>query len=165
MNIIAAVDKNWGIGYNNRLLVRIPEDMKLFRALTMGKVTVMGRKTLESINGGALEGRTNIVLAHDKNYKAHGFIVAHSMDELHGMLAGYATKDIFVIGGGSVYRQLLAECDTAFITKIDFAYDADTYFPDLDKLAEWRVAAESEEQTYFDIIYYFMKYERLRRHV
>ncbi len=160
MTLIASADKNWAIGSNNQLLVRIPDDMRFFREMTMGKAVVMGRKTKESLPEGILPGRTNIVLTHDKDYKAKGAVIVHSLDELHKELEKFDTQDVFVIGGESVYRQLLDECDTAHITKIDFAYSADAYLPNLDKQPQWELTAESEEQTYFDIIYYFRRYER-----
>lgn len=161
MNLIVAVDKNWAIGNKNQLLVRIPADQKFFRETTTGKTVVMGRKTLESFpNGLPLKNRTNIVLTKDRSYTVPGAVVVHSMDELHEELKKYPSEDIFVIGGETVYRQLLDECDTAHVTKIDFAFEADTYFPNLDEMDDWTVAANSEEQTYFDLEYYFYKYER-----
>lgn len=161
MNLIVAVDKNWAIGNKNQLLVRIPADQKFFRETTTGKVVVMGRKTLESFpNGLALKNRTNIVLTSDRSYAVTGAVVVHSMDELHEELKKYPGEDIFVIGGETVYRQLLDECDTAHITKIDYAFEADTYFPNLDERDDWEITADSEEQTYFDLEYYFYKYER-----
>lgn len=162
MNLIAAVDQNWGIGNRGELLVHIPDDMKFFRRATTGKVVVMGRKTLESFPGGILKDRVNIVLTHDVNYHAGGALAVHSIGQLHEELAGYDTKDIFVIGGGSVYQQLLEECDTAYITKIDFAYCADTYFPNLDERAGWMITQKSEEQTYFDLAYHYYIYQRRR---
>lgn len=162
MNFIAAVDKNWAIGNKNELLVKIPADQKFFREETTGKVVVMGRKTLESFpNGLPLQNRTNIVLSHNKNYTVKGAIVLHSLEELHEELKKYASEDIYIIGGESVYRQLLEECDTAHITKIAYAYEADAYFPNLDELPEWEITADSEEQTYFDLEYVFYKYERI----
>lgn len=161
MNLIVAVDKNWAIGKNNELLVRIPADQKFFRETTNGKVVVMGRKTLESFpNGLPLKNRTNIVLTRDANYRVSGAVIVHTMDELHEELKKYPSEDIYVIGGETIYRQLLDECDVAHVTKIDFAFDADTYFPNLDEKPEWVVSADSEEQTYFDLEYYFYKYER-----
>ncbi len=139
-------------------LVRIPDDLRLFRERTEGKVVVMGRKTFESLPNGILKQRVNVILTHDRQYQAPGAVVVHSTDELHQQLKSYHTDDVFVIGGASVYRQLLDECSTAYVTKIDFAYSADAYVPNLDRLPEWELAAESEEQTYFDIIYYFRKY-------
>ena len=162
MNLIAAVDENWAIGNKNQLLVRIPADQKFFRETTTGKVVVMGRKTLESFpNGLPLKNRTNIVLTHDPDYRVKDAVVVHSMEELHEELAKYASEAIYVIGGETVYRQLLDECDVAHITKISFAYDADAYFPNLDEMPEWRIAADSEEQTYFDLEYFFYRYERV----
>ncbi len=163
MNLIAAVDKNWAIGCKNKLLVSIPADMKFFRETTTGKVVVMGRKTLESFpNGLPLKNRTNIVLTHDHTYKVPGAVVVHDMDELHEELKKYDSQDIYVIGGETIYRQLLDECDVAHITKIDYAYDADAYFPNLDERPEWKITADSEEQTYFDLEYYFYRYERVK---
>ncbi len=161
MNLIAAVDENWAIGKNNQLLVRIPADQKFFREMTTGKVVVMGRKTLESFpNGQPLKNRTNIVLTRNKDYAVKEAIVVHSMDELHDELKKYNSEDVFVIGGEKIYEQLLDECDVAHITKIDFAYDADAYFPNLDKNPDWEITGDSEEQTYFDLEYYFYRYEK-----
>ena len=163
MNLIAAVDENWAIGKNNQLLVSIPADMKFFRTTTTGKVVVMGRKTLESFpNGLPLKNRTNIVLTHDKSYKVKDAIIVYSMDELWEELKKYDSDDIYVIGGESIYRQLVDACDVAHITKIDFAYDADAYFPNLDEKTGWELTADSEEQTYFDLIYHFLKYEKVK---
>lgn len=162
MNIIAAVDENWAIGNKNQLLVKLPADMKFFREITMGKVVVMGRKTLESFpNARPLSGRTNIVLTHKAHYKVPGAVVVHSLEELHRELEKYDSKDIYVIGGESVYTQLLEECDTAHITKIEYAFEADAHFPNLDQRGEWKITADSEEQTYFDLEYYFYRYERV----
>lgn len=160
MNLIAAVDQNWGIGLKNQLLVRIPEDMKYFRQMTTGKVVVMGRKTLESFPGGQpLSNRTNIVLTTDQNYQKKNALVVHSLEELFHNLQQYQSEDVFVIGGESIYRQLLDQCETAYITKIDYQYQADAWFPNLDELPQWEITAKSEEQTYFDLEYYFLKYQ------
>ena len=161
MNLIANVDINWAIGKNNQLLVKIPADMKFFRETTTGKVVVMGRKTLESFpNGQPLKNRTNIVLTHDRNYRVADAIVVYSMDELHEELKKYPSEDIYIIGGESIYRQLVDECDVAHITMVDYAYDADAHFPKWDEKPEWRITQDSEEQTYFDLIYHFYKYEK-----
>ena len=161
MNLIVNADKNWGIGKNNELLVQIPNDMKMFRSTTIGNVVVMGRKTLESFpNGKPLPKRTNIVLTKNKNYAAKGAIVVHSKEELLEELKKYPEEDIFVIGGESIYRMLLPYCTTAYVTRTDYAYDADTYFPNLDELPEWKLVKEREEETYFDIKYRFTKYEK-----
>lgn len=161
MNAIVAADKNWGIGYKNKLLISIPSDMKFFRQTTMNHVVVMGRKTLESFpNGLPLAKRTNIVLTRDQDYKVKGAILVHSEEELLEELKKYEEDDIFVIGGGSVYEMMLPYCKKVYVTKIDFAYQADTYFPNLDEMPEWEMTEESEEQTCFDIEFAFTKYER-----
>ena len=161
MNIIVAADQNWAIGKDNKLLISIPADMKFFRTTTTGKVVVMGRKTLESFPGGQpLKKRTNIVLTRDKNYKVKDAIVVHSIEEVLEELKKYDSEDVYVIGGDSIYSQMLPYCDTAHVTKIDFAYEADSWFPNLDEDPEWKIAEESEEQTYFDLIYHFYKYEK-----
>ena len=161
MNIIVAADQNWAIGKDNKLLISIPADMKFFRTTTTGKVVVMGRKTLESFPGGQpLKKRTNIVLTRDKNYKVKDAIVVHSIEEVLEELKKYDSEDVYVIGGDSIYSQMLPYCDTAHVTKIDFAYEADSYFPNLDEDPEWKIAEESAEQTYFDLEYTFVKYVR-----
>ena len=161
MNLIVAADKNWGIGKDNKLLVSIPSDMKFFRQETMGKVVVMGRKTLESFpNGLPLKNRTNVVLTSDKNYQVKDAVIVHSIDEVLEELKKYDDDEIYVIGGGKVYEELLPYCDVAHVTKIDFAFEADPHFPNLDEDPEWEITAASDEQTYFDLEYTFVKYER-----
>lgn len=163
MKLIVAVDQNWGIGKNNDLLVSIPQDKKFFREMTTGNVVVMGRKTLESFPGGRpLPNRTNIVLTHRPDYEAKGAVVVHSVEELLETLKEYKAEEVYCVGGGSVYEQLLPYCDTAYVTKIDHAYEADVYFPNLDTMAEWEITGESDEQTYFDLEYTFVRYERVK---
>lgn len=161
MNLIVAVDKNWAIGKDNELLVRIPRDMKYFRETTTGKVVVLGRKTLAGFpNGEPLKNRTNIVLSHDENLRVKGAEVVHSVEECLERVKEYAPDDVYVIGGESVYRALLPYCTTAEVTYIDHAYEADTYFPNLDEDPDWELVGETEEQTYFDLEFYWRKYER-----
>lgn len=161
MNLIVAVDNNWAIGNKNELLVRIPNDHKHFREETTGKVVVLGRKTLETFpQGQPLKNRTNIILTTDRKYQVKDAIIVHSIGELLEELKKYNDEDIYIIGGESVYRQMLPYCNVAHITKIDHSYEADTYFPNLDQDEEWHITADSDEQTYFDIAYQFLKYER-----
>ena len=163
MNLIVAVDKNWAIGKENKLLVSIPQDMKFFRETTMGKVVVMGRKTLESFPGGQpLKKRTNIVITRDKNYSVKDAIVVHSVEEALEELKNYNSEDVYVIGGDSIYRQMRPYCDVAHVTKINHAYEADTYFPNLDEKEDWLVTGVSDEQTYFNLEYEFVRYERVK---
>ena len=148
MNLIVAVDENWAIGNKNELLVSIPADHKFFRQETTGKVVVLGRKTLETFPQGL------------PNFKVKDAIVVHSTEELLEELKKYNEEDIYIIGGESVYRQMLPYCDVAHVTKIDRAYEADAYFPNLDEMPEWQITADSDEQVYFDITYHFLKYEK-----
>lgn len=161
MNTIAAVDRNWAIGRDGKLLVSIPADMAFFRRMTTGKTVIMGRRTLESFPGGKpLKGRKNIVLTRDPDYAAEGAVVVHSPEEALAAVSGCGPDDVFVIGGGTVYRAMLPYVDTAYITRIDYAYDADCSFPDLDADPEWELAEEGEEQTYFNLVYEFDVYRR-----
>ena len=161
MNLIAAVDKNWAIGRRGQLLVSIPGDQQLFRQETVGKVIVMGRKTLESLPGGQpLAGRTNVVLTRDPGFQKKGCEIFHSLGDALEYLKQFASKDIYVIGGAEIYEQFLPYCDTAHVTKIDRAYEADAWFPDLDADEAWEITAESDEMCYFDTTYHFLKYVR-----
>jgi len=161
MNLIVAVDSNWAIGNKDALLVRIPNDHKHFREETTGKVVVLGRKTLQTFPQGLpLKNRTNIVLSRDKNFTVKDATVVRSVEELLEELKQYNEDEVYIIGGESIYRQMLPYCDVAHVTKIDHAYEADTYFPNLDADPDWEVTEESDEQTYFDIAYTFVKYER-----
>lgn len=161
MNLIVAVDKNWAIGCRNKLLVSIPEDMKFFRSETSGKVVVMGRKTLESFPGGQpLKNRTNIVLTRNPNYQVKGALVLHSVEEVLEELKKYPTEDVYIIGGDSIYKTFLPYCDVAHVTRIDHAYEADAYFPNIEQMPQWKLTGISEEKTYFDLEFRFYRYER-----
>ncbi len=163
MNLIVAVDSNWAIGCRNSLLVSIPADHKLFRQETTGKVVVLGRKTLETFpQKQPLKDRTNIIMSTNPNYHVKGAVVVHSKEELLEELKQYPDEDVYIIGGESVYRMMLPYCDVAHVTKIDHSYEADAYFPNLDESGEWEITANSDEQTYFDIAYEFVRYERKR---
>ncbi|MGN0298351.1 MAG: dihydrofolate reductase [Lachnospiraceae bacterium] len=164
MNIIVAADKNWAIGFRGQLLVQIPADQRFFREETTGKVIVMGRKTFESLPGKQpLPHRVNIIMTTKANYKVKGAIVTHSMEETLELLKSYRDEDIFIIGGSKIYKQFLPYVDTVHATKIDYAYQADTWFPlNLDKSDEWAVTAVSDEQTYFNLEYYFKQYSRIK---
>ncbi|MEE3420338.1 MAG: dihydrofolate reductase [Lachnospiraceae bacterium] len=162
MNAIVACDKAWGIGKDGKLLVSIPADMQYFKQMTMGKVVLMGRKTLESFpRKKPLAHRAeNIVLTSNPDYLVEGATVVHSVDEAVEAASKWASEDVFVIGGGEIYRQMLPYIDTIYVTKIDYTYDADTYFPNLDEDGEWELVRQSEEGTYFDLIYEFDVYRR-----
>lgn len=160
MNIIVAVDKNWGIGNKGELLVSIPQDKRFFQEMTMGGVVLGGRKTMEALPGGTtLKGRTNMILTRKKDYHYSDAVIVHSVQEALEELKKYPKDRIYVIGGEQIYRQFLPYCDRAYVTKIDYAYEADTFFPNLDREPGWRMTHDSEEQTYYDLEYYFTQYQ------
>jgi dihydrofolate reductase len=163
MNIIVAADKKNGIGYQGKLLVTIPFDQQLFRKETIGKIVVMGRKTLESLPGGrVLEGRTNIVLTRNPDYTCKGAIICHSVEEVLEQIKQYRSEDVYVIGGESVYREFLPYADRIHLTRIDYVYEADTFFPEI-SFEEWILTDVSDEQTYFDLVYDFRCYEKKQK--
>ena len=160
MKLIVAADRNWAIGKNNKLMWSIPADMKFVRETTQGNVVIMGRKTLESFpQGQPLKNRVNIVITRNPSYKVKDAVVVHSVEEAIEESRKY-DGDVFVIGGESIYRAMLPYCDTALVTRIDYAYEADTWFPNLDEDEEWELTDEGEEQTCFDLEYAFTRYER-----
>ena len=128
---------------------------------TVGKVVVVGRKALQTFpQGMPLQGRTTIVLTKKAGLKIKGATVVSSVEELLKELKKYSDEDIYVVGGESIYEQLLPYCNVAHVTKIDHVYAANKYFANLDKDPQWEITAESDEQTYFDIAYEFLRYER-----
>ena len=162
MNIyaIAAVDSKWNIGCRGKLLVSIPGDMKFFREKTMGNTVIMGRVTLESFpDGKPLKGRNNVVITGNRDLEVKGADIAHDPESAL-KIAGTYGKDIYVIGGEQIYRQLLPYCSKAYITKIEYEYEADAVFPDLDNDPEWEIEETGEEQSCFDLIYRFVTYRR-----
>lgn len=161
MKLILAADENWAIGKNGGLLCHIPGDLKYFKERTKGKTVVMGRPTLESLPGGRpLPGRDNIVLTSREDYSPQGVLVVHSESELDNALASYNSDDVFIIGGGKVYRDFLSQCDTCYITKIYEKFEADTWFVNLDEMAEFEVVWQSEVQEEKGIRYQFFEYRR-----
>lgn len=164
MQAIAAVDRNWAIGNKGSLLVSIPNDHKMFRRITSGKILIYGRKTLETFPmQHPLDKRRNLILSSNPSYKVSGAEVVHSVEELLELTKDEDPDSLMVIGGASVYRQLLPYCDRAYITKIDYAYQADAFFPNLEQDPEWTLTEESDEQTYFDVAYTFDVYDRTGR--
>ncbi len=164
MKLIASADRHWGIGNKGALLVSIPADLRNFKSLTAGKTVVLGRKTLDTFPAGRpLKERRNIILTRDKSYRIPDAEVVNSVEELMKLLEGTDTDEVFVIGGASVYSQLLPYCDEAYITKIDYSYEADSFLPDFDEDPEWELVSESDEQTCYDLIYTFCTYKKTRK--
>lgn len=159
MKCVVAVDKNFAIGREGKLLLHVPNDMRHFRSLTEGKVVVLGRKTLQTFpQGQPLPNRANIILSRNKDFKVKGAIVVNSLEELMEEIKKYPSDDVCVIGGEQIYKQLLPFCDTCEVTYFDREFDADAFFPNLDESGNWKIEEESEEQVYFDTLYTFRRY-------
>ena len=153
---IVAVDRNWGIGKDDALLAHIPEDMKFFREHTTGHPVIMGRKTLESFPGGRpLKNRKNIVITRNPFYEKEGAVVVSTID---AAIEQAGVEDAFVIGGGSVYRQLIDHCELAYVTKIDAEFEADTFFPNLDEDPRWELTEEGEAREHEGLAFRFTTY-------
>lgn len=136
ITIIAACSKNRVLGANNQLIWHIPEDLKRFKKLTHGNTVVMGRKTYESI-GKALPGRLNIVLTKNKNFKANDCLIYNNVAEV---LEIYEKNNLFVIGGGEIYRMFMPFADKIELTLIDKEFEGDTFFPEIDDV--WKLTNE-----------------------
>ncbi len=162
MNMIAAVDKNWGIGKDNGLLDHIPEDMKFFRETTKGKAVIMGRKTFLSFpNQKPLLNRLNIVLTRDKDFCPEGVVVCDNVEKAIAVAKeSYADDDIFVIGGEVVYTEMEKLCKRAYITKIDKEYKADKFFPCLDEKPDWKIISEEMLKTEKGLWLTFVTYDK-----
>ena len=147
MIAIVNINPNWGIGSENRLLVRIHADMRRFRALTQNNTVIFGRKTLETFpNGDPLPNRSNIVLTRDPDYQKDGLTVCHDLNELKTALYGLDPETVFVCGGEQVYRLLLPYCSAAYVTLTETYAAADRYFPNLNRLSNWTLKETGERQ-------------------
>ena len=161
MEIIVAADENWAIGKDGGLLWHLPEDMRYFREKTTGNVILMGRKTLDSFPGGRpLKDRVNLVLSRDRAFERDGVLAVHSVEEALEAVKGMGTRQVFVAGGGHIYREFLPYCDTALVTRVYKSYEADTYFPDLDADAGWELVSRGERREHEGIPYAFTVYRR-----
>jgi len=160
MNLIVAVDLDWGIGKDGDLLYSIPEDMKFFRTMTAGKTVIMGRATLESLPGGKpLPKRRNIILSRTLS-EVEGAEVCKTPEEIVALLSDTPTEDIFVIGGESVYRDMLPYCDTAYITKIEDSREADRHLTNLDEKSEWKIVYRSPMKEHEGTFFAFLTYKK-----
>ena len=136
--------------------------MKRFASLTKGNIIVVGRKTVATFkNGEPLKDRVNIILTKDKAYKVEGAIIAHSIDEIFEIILKY-DKDVYVVGGASVYKQMLPYCNVAYITKFDKEFEADSFIENLDDSHEWILKEEGKwEESESGVRYKFCCYTKL----
>ena len=143
MVLIVAVDDKFGIGRDGQLLTYLQEDLAYFKKMTLDKTIVIGRKTLESFkNGAPLPKRQHIVMTHTKTYDHPKIITVSSLDQLLKTVEAYNPEDVFVSGGGNIYKLLLPYCQKAYVTMIEADLKADTFMPDLRMLKEWRCTDE-----------------------
>lgn len=142
--VVAAADNN-AIGKNNRLLWSLPNDMKFFKNLTWGMVIIMGRKTLESL-GRPLKGRKNIVITGQKNFKVESAVVVKNIEEALSAAKNMDVKEVYVIGGGEIYRQYLPKANRIYITRVHTSpADADTFFPEFNS-DEWNLVSQADNE-------------------
>lgn len=154
MILIVAADKNFGIGKNNDLLTRLPEDLEFFKQNTLNKTVVIGRKTLESFkNGKPLPKRQHIVLTRTMSYDHERITTVGSIEELLEQIKDMDSNEVFVSGGGTIYEALLPHCDKAYVTRIDADLEADTFMPNLEALDEWECVWEGPVLHEGDIAY------------
>lgn len=176
ISAIVCVDKNWGIGYQGKLLAKIPEDMKLFHEKTKGNTVIMGRKTYDSLpdNKKPLPNRENVIITSQVykdeygRYKDENGIIYSSLERAINVFQFIKTylsyencKKMYVIGGGQIYKKLLPYCDNVYVTEIDNEFEnVDTYFPNLKELPNWYLVKIGEEKEYDGLKYRFNKYKQ-----
>ncbi len=163
---IAAAALDWGIGSRGNLLLSIPEDMRRFRRITTGGTVVMGRRTYDSLPKKPLPNRRNVIVSHryceltELEENVYGADLAAVTSWLERTRKA-AEENVFIIGGGQIYAALLPWCDRVLITRIRQHFpDADTFFPDLDSMNEWKISEESEWLEYGNTGYRFVTYTR-----
>ena len=173
ISAIVAVDKDWGIGYQGQLLEHLPPDMKYFKELTMGNIVIMGRKTWDSLPVKPLTNRHNVIISNSipetklpqiitDREDPVTFLQMSSLIQNWEKVKHFSNKEIFIIGGGEIYKQLLPYCDRVYVTFIGKSHDnVDTYFPNLDKDPKWEVSTCTELRDYGNIPYAFLTYDRI----
>lgn len=161
ISAIVAVDNNWGIGYNGNLLLSIPEDLKRFKKLTTGYTVIMGTNTWNSLPIKPLIDRVNIIISNsDRIIMNKNTLRLHMEDVLNYL--NYSNDNIFIIGGGSIYKQLLPYCDRVYVTKIYKEFEnVDTFFPNLDETNNWLSVPTGELQEHNGIMYQYWIYDRI----
>ncbi len=165
MNFIVAVSEDYGIGKNNNMLFDLKQDLKYFKEKTLNKVVVMGRKTFLSIPNAPLKDRINIVLTTDKTFCPQGVIVVNSYEQLFKEIEKYNEDDVFLIGGATLYNNLIDRCRKGYITKIYKKAEADTYIKNIEKDKKWKEKTSSEIIMENDIAFQFKEYENTENYI
>lgn len=157
LSLIVAIAHDGVIGVNNTLPWHLPEDLKRFRALTMGHHIIMGRKTYESLNR-LLPGRTTVIVTRNADYRVEGALVSGSLEDALAQSAG--DDEVFLIGGAELYREGLVQADRLYITEIEASFSGDAFFPAID-YSLWRLVAEERHVSVNGLIYRYLTYDRL----
>lgn len=159
ISIIVAVSEDWGIGKDNELLWHLPEDLKRFKKLTLGNTVIMGKRTWESLPKRPLPGRKNIILTDMKGEVFDSSATAYSIDD--ALAKCEPDDDVFIIGGGSIYRQFMPVADRLYITHVHKITPADTFFPPVDP-SVWKVTEKEEHQSEEnEVPYTYVIYSRI----
>src|SRR5690625_4314368 len=160
ISLLVAMDRNRVIGFEEDMPWHLPKDLAYFKEKTIGKSIIMGRKTFDSI-GRVLPKRNNIVLTRSKAQLPEGVKVIHDVAVIHQWAAAYPDEELFVIGGGNLFEQILPYADRMYITEIDETFQGDTYFPEFSE-ADWelieKTTGEKDDKNPYD--YYFLQYDR-----
>lgn len=159
ISIIVAVSEDLGIGRKNELLWRLPEDMKRFKELTTGNTVVMGKKTWESLPKRPLKGRKNVVITDIQDEVFEEAVAAYSIDDAVSKCKG--DKEVFIIGGGSIYRQFMPVADRLYITHVHGKAEADVFFPEIDPKVWKAVKREEHKLNQEEVPYTYIIYERI----
>lgn len=162
--MIVAVDRDYGIGKDGKLLARLPKDLGFFKGKTLGKVVIMGRKTLESLPGQKpLAERTNIILSRNRKYQVPGALVLHTPDQVLAWLEGekIPADRVFIAGGAEIYRLFMPYCQRAYITKIDYSFQADRHLERIEDSPQWQEVDRSQIQEENGYRYDWRTYSRL----
>ena len=168
ISAIVAVDKDWGIGYQGKLLEHLPPDLEYFKELTTNNIVVMGRKTWDSLPQRPLQNRFNVIITrnpkhfHDFSNKGSSYMSLDLRETINLIKDPFQRSEIFIIGGEEIYKQLLPYSDRVYVTMIEkYHKDIDAYFPNLDKDPNWEVSTCTELRDYKNIPYAFLTYDRI----
>lgn len=169
MNLIVAVDQEYGIGKDDQLLTHLSEDLKFFKKMTKNQLVIMGRKTLETLPGGKpLPNRKTIILTRNTHFEAPDVTVCHTIEDVLKLVheietpeSGEPSHEIFVCGGAEIYCALMPYCHFAYITKIQETFHADTHIPNFDARKDWKCVEKSEPIETDGHTIVFTKYENL----
>ncbi len=169
ISIIVSASENWAIGKDNKLLWQLSSDLKRFKELTTGHAVIMGQKTMESLPKKYLPNRTNIVLTDDPNFSSENIIPAFSIADALNKATYYDNEEIFIIGGGSVYKQFLPLADKLYLTVVHTKIDGDTYFTKIDE-SNWKLEFsefkdKDEKNEYSHTYKNYIKWDNLNKYL